>query len=389
MSIQNISKVAVDSKQYSQSNITLSVEQQEVFENVAEELRHGSKPYVYVVGHAGSGKTLLATLLGREIPNTQFTAFTGKACSVLRQRGATNALTLHSLLYGAPSVLTHKHGQSLRWKRREEKINADLIIADECSMIYEKLAQDLTATGVKVLVTGDEMQLPPVKGQPYFTKPDYLLTEIHRQAAGSQPLRLATAIREGRRVKPQRYDIDKIMAADVVIVAFEKTRNTSNQIIRRAKGIRGNDPVVGDRVCCFRNNRDSGVLNGTLWSVQSVDEFREKIAGKVLDLFRLQLVDDIGNTTTVSVDGDYFYDADPRGVPFNNDGLDIFSYGFCLTCHKAQGSEWDRVVVIDETRDYRFPFIIGNLSLAEYRQRWLYTAVTRAKVRVDLMEPPP
>jgi exodeoxyribonuclease V len=98
-------------------------------------------------------------------------------------------------------------------------------------------------------------------------------------------------------------------------------------------------------------------------------------------------VDDIGNVATVTVLEDLFYGADPREVPFDNE-LDVFSYGYALTCHKAQGSEWDRVVVIDETRSEGFRFIMGDLSLSEFTKRWLYTAVTRAKVRVDLMEVP-
>ena len=144
-------------------------------------------------------------------------------------RGAENACTLHSLLYGAPSVLTHKHGQLLRWKRRGEKIVASLIIADECSMIGEKLGRDLIATGVKVLVTGDQMQLPPVKGTPLLHQAGLHIAPDPRQAAGSQPLMLATAIREGGRIKPQPYDIDAILEADIVIVAFEKTRRYLNK----------------------------------------------------------------------------------------------------------------------------------------------------------------
>jgi ATP-dependent exoDNAse (exonuclease V) alpha subunit len=396
MRISNISKVAVDCTQYSQSTFTLSVHQQEVLERV-EKFRRSNKPYFYLAGFAGTGKTEIITRLGRDRDDVRYVAFTGKAASVLRQRGATNATTIHSFLYGAPTVLTHKYGQLLRWKRRPEKINASLIVADECSMIDHKLAEDLIATGVKIVMTGEWMQLPPIKGEPYFTRPDFVLTEIHRQAAGSQPLKLATAIREGKQIKPQRFDIDRIMDADIVICAFEKTRRYLNQMIRRARGIKDNDPVVGDRVCCFRNNRDSGVLNGTLWSVENVEEFTDKVVTsngtggmrtETQYLYRLQLVDDVGNTTTVVVEEDYFYGADPRGVPYDGSGLDIFSFGYALTCHKSQGSEWDRVVVIDQTRSYGFENIIGTLTLAEFRQRWLYTGITRAKEHVTLMEPP-
>ena len=56
---------------------------------------------------------------------------------------------------------------------------------------------------------------------------------------------------------------------------------------------------------------------------------------------------------------------------------------------QSAGSEWNNVVVIDETSSKGFDFIKGDLSLTEYTRRWLYTAVTRAKQAVTVMEPPP
>jgi exodeoxyribonuclease-5 len=381
----DIARLASNCKRNSQSSNILSAHQEEALETVTAELCRSNKKATFLAGLAGTGKTEIVTRLGLGRPDIQYAAYTGKAASVLQRRGADNALTIHSLLYGAPSLIKYKHGQHLVWRRRSERITASLIIADECSMIDGKLARDLLATGVPVLVTGDLMQLPPVSGTAFFTNPDFVLTEIHRQAKDSRPLKMATAIREGRHIKPQRFDLDRIMDADIVIVAFERTRRHLNQIIRRAHGIKGHDPVVGDRVCCFRNNYTSGVLNGTLWTVQNVTEF----TNEQRYLYRLELVDDVGTVTTVSVLEDYFHGADPRTAPYDHDDeLDVFSYGYALTCHKSQGSEWDRVVVIDETGSPGFDRIIGDLSLSEFTKRWLYTAVTRAKQHFVLMEPP-
>ena len=49
-----------------------------------------------------------------------------------------------------------------------------------------------------------------------------------------------------------------------------------------------------------------------------------------------------------------------------------FAYAYAITCHKAQGSEWDKVLVFEEG----FPFN------QEEHKRWLYTAVTRAKEKL-------
>ena len=53
---------------------------------------------------------------------------------------------------------------------------------------------------------------------------------------------------------------------------------------------------------------------------------------------------------------------------------DEFDYGYALTVHKAQGSQWDEVVLFDE-----------SFAFKEMRQRWLYTAVTRAAERLTVV----
>ena len=50
-----------------------------------------------------------------------------------------------------------------------------------------------------------------------------------------------------------------------------------------------------------------------------------------------------------------------------------FTYGYAITCHKAQGSEWDKVLVIEEN----FPFAKVDHA------RWLYTAATRAAEKIS------
>src|SRR5690606_12714869 len=84
---------------------------------------------------------------------------------------------------------------------------AGLVIIDECSMVDEQMGKDLESFGVKILVLGDPFQLPPVKGQGYFTdaQPDFLLTEIHRQAADNPIIRLATDVRSAGRLRYGSY----------------------------------------------------------------------------------------------------------------------------------------------------------------------------------------
>lgn len=81
----------------------------------------------------------------------------------------------------------------------DEKIR--LIIVDEASMIGEDVLLDLLSFGVKCLFSGDNAQLPPVNGTCGLLKnPDYMLTEIVRQAEDNPIIRLATLAREGKTI---------------------------------------------------------------------------------------------------------------------------------------------------------------------------------------------
>ena len=55
-------------------------------------------------------------------------------------------------------------------------------------------------------------------------------------------------------------------------------------------------------------------------------------------------------------------------------GSDEFDFGYALTVHKAQGSQWDDVVLFDESFAFR-----------EHRNRWLYTGITRAARRLTIV----
>ena len=53
----------------------------------------------------------------------------------------------------------------------------------------------------------------------------------------------------------------------------------------------------------------------------------------------------------------------------------LFDFGYAITCHRAQGSSWKNVLVIEE----KFPFD------AVEHARWLYTACTRPEKKLVLI----
>jgi exodeoxyribonuclease-5 len=129
-------------------------------------------------------------------------------------------------------------------------------------------------------------------------------------------------------------------------------------------------PAAGDKLVCLRNNRRKGLLNGALWSV------KEKPAAR-RDILKMRIApdDDAGaKPIKVSVRPECFTgEIEQIEWPLRK-RHDEFDYGYVLTVHKAQGSQWDDVVLFDE-----------SFAFQESRQRWLYTGVTRAAKRLTVV----
>ena len=141
-------------------------------------------PQVFrLFGYAGTGKTTLARHIADGVDGkVLYTAFTGKAASVMRSKGCEGASTIHSLIY-KPRESGEEIPSFDLWDEAPAS-KAKLIIVDECSMVDAELGRDLLSFGVPLLVLGDPAQLPPIQGGGFFTdaEPDAMLTEVHRQA---------------------------------------------------------------------------------------------------------------------------------------------------------------------------------------------------------------
>lgn len=346
-----------------------------------------SKPFQYIAGFAGTGKTTIAKSLA-ELQNgvVVYGAFTGKAAKVMRDNGCHGAQTIHSLIY-KPKQDNETGDFKFRWNRLGPCSESSLIIIDECSMVDETLARDLLRYKVPILVLGDPGQLPPVKGTGYFTEhePDVMLDEVHRQAAESPIIRLATQIRMGEYsrekmsepgllVTDRKEDLsDTVMRAGAIIVGRNNTRCSFNDRMRERHGFTAsNFPQVGETLICLRNDRDTGLFNGGIWEVSQVRKER-LTRGERFQNIRILLPDDPDIKIDVTVHNSFF---NRTTKPFWKllIGSQQFDYGYVLTAHKAQGSQWDEVVVFDESEVFR-----------QEADRWLYTAVTRAARQLTLV----
>ena len=341
---------------------------------------HGA-PFFYLGGYAGTGKTTLAKHFAASINGVSFCAFTGKAALVMRQKGCVGASTIHSLIY---TFDTEAPPGTLRFIRNplSPLLMANLVIVDECSMVNRQLGEDLLSFGKKVLVLGDPAQLPPVEGAGFFTlgEPDFLLTDIHRQAAENPIIRLSQIVREGGKLKlgkhgestviPQsKLDWQALADRDQVLVGLNRTRQTAIAKIRELRG-RALTVEKDDRLICLKNDRQKMLLNGSMWTVLSVREY-----GRSMRL-TLSSQDGLAEAVDIYTRPEMFDGREETLTPAQRRNLDEFTFAEAITVHKAQGSQWDDVAIIDESRQFR-----------EDARAHLYTAITRAASRVLVAVP--
>lgn len=356
-------------------------EQERALGAVAAWLKDGRAQVFRLFGYAGTGKSTLARHVAENVDgDVAFGAFTGKAALVMRSKGCKDARTIHSLIYRATETETEEPSFELNEDSAAAK--AALIVIDECSMVDEELGRDLLSFGKKVLVLGDPAQLPPVKGGGFFTEaePDVMLTEVHRQAAGNPIVRLSMIIREGGRLEQGVYGETRVVGkdgldpalvtgADQVLVGLNRTRRAYNGRLRQLRGFSGELPQSGEKLVCLRNNRKKGLLNGALFTVKSAGAVRR---GKVRLLVEAE--EAAGKFQRVGV-LPQFFDGGEAEIPYaQRRDSDEFDFGYALTVHKAQGSQWDTVALFDESFAFR-----------EHRARWLYTGVTRAAQRLTVV----
>jgi exodeoxyribonuclease-5 len=348
------------------------------------------KPVFRLFGYAGTGKTTLAKELAASVRGTVlYATFTGKAALQLRKKGCDEASTIHSLIYKV-DVCNETGEASFKLNRESDLANAKLLIVDEVSMVDDELARDLLSFKVPILVLGDPAQLPPVKGEGFFinSAPDVMLTEVHRQARDNPIIRLSMDIREGRPLQrgthgeslvAARDDVDAaqlrelVLGADQVLCGLNRTRTAFNRRVRALKDLAGEramwHPAVGDRLICLRNNREKALFNGGLWHARVVEDKFGRF-----DIMAHSIDEPDRDPVWLGVRDEFFNGTERKLDWRERRESHEFTFGWTITCHKSQGSQWDNVVVFDESGAFR-----------DARANWLYTAVTRAAERVTVI----
>lgn len=383
--------------------------------DIALERFTNNQKFTVIAGFAGSGKSTLVKFIIEALSmcgidperDVCFCAYTGKACNVLQKKGNQNVSTLHKLLYEhIPKV------DGTFFRKKKDFIEYKIIVVDECSMMPKELMEDLHRhNDIYIIYLGDPFQLPPVDKNAdnhLLDKPHIFLDEIMRQAAESEIIRLTMDIRNkcpiqymhGREVQilpKEEITTGMLTWADQVIVGTNNTRIAFNNQMRQLLG-HGDMPEDGDKVICLRNywdilsNQESPLVNGMIGYLSNTYNSFLRVpawAGPEGDvaLIGANVVSDAKETYQN-------LEMDKKLILTGSAGLSWktayklakckkvhypipleFTYGYAITCHKAQGSEWDKVLVVEE----KFPYEQNEHA------RWLYTACTRAVDRLVLV----
>lgn len=378
---------------------------------VAIDRHRAGEKYTVIAGYAGTGKSTLVRFiidaLDVEEGYVAYTSFTGKAAEVLRKKGNPNAMTLHKLLYDS---IPRAAGGFFR--KPKANIGYTVVVVDEISMVPKELINLLFKHKVYVICLGDPFQLPPInkdEDNHLLDNPHIFLDEIMRQEADSEIIQLTMKIRnnepinffqgENIQILPkEQLNTGMLLWADQILTATNQRRLNINAQVRALLN-RGPEPEDGDKVICLRNYWDDysingdPMVNGTIGTLTNVFRtWRElpkyvKSDIKKFDVICGDFVTDDGIYEMTEIDrmmlmtGMKCCDwrlAYKLGRLKNKYGEIVpreFAYGYAITCHKAQGSEWDKVLVLEEN----FPFD------KKEHARWLYTACTRASEKLVLV----
>lgn len=394
--------------------ITLTKEQQAVHDSTVDWYTQNRCNYLTISGVAGTGKS---TLIGfivdtikkqSEYISVAYVTYTGKASSVLRSKIDKLDFndyvgTIHSLIYKPVIDAT---GQIIKWILRDS-MPYSLIVLDEASMVGKEIWEDLLGYEIPIIAVGDSGQLPPIGKDNFSLMEDsnLKLEKIHRQALNNPIIKLSLHVRRNGCIPTKvfgpgvaKFNYDSNVPRDIlynynfktnsqILCGMNKTRVTLNNLVR---GVHKYDdrcePYAGEKLICLKNNKKINIMNGQTGYLVSASI-------KTDFLIDLNIImDSHGDETITALShkkafGQTNYDICSKelynekilkGLDFvgKKPNINMFDFGYAISVHKSQGSEWDRIILIEERNQFQDD---------EQYARWLYTAITRASKKLIII----
>lgn len=327
--------------------------------------------FAIITGGAGTGKTTIIKEIASQVKNVRLCCFAGKAAARLREASGMDTSTIHSLLL--------YNGNKFMCPSLAEKT----IIIDEASMVNSSLmAEIITRSPDKLILVGDEAQIPPVgAGQPFHDliklRPDVvtnlLICYRNREAVFKAALKIRNGevpaakdrsdgesweMRNTGNIESTVEIVKKWVSAghldfekDIILAARNDFVDLANEEILKILNPHeaGEKWKINDRIMCLKNTPEIDTWNGTTGTITAID-----------DQGRAWVKGDI----PFSIEG-----RQEAEVLWNKEVLRNCKHAYALTVHKAQGSQYRNVIFCSFQQD---AFTILSRAL-------IYTAVTRTQ----------
>ena len=383
-------------------HIDLTEEQTNLVKKLTDWYKHSSRQWFSYSGAAGTGKTTVIRAFIEELGLQRYIAcaFVGKAVTVLSRQGLP-ASTIHSLIYHVSWIpVMDEKGEPVLNKDGNPKMKVvfslknelpgdlQLIIVDEATMVNDDLAEDILSFGIKTVFIGDNNQLPPVFGvSSVMLNPDFWLTKIMRQAENNPIIYLSQRVLKNLPLQYGIYGKSRVIPSvtldetytryDAIIAGKNKVRDDINEYIRyNIKGVTNRLPVIGDKLICRQNDWDRSIEGNiylTTGMTGIVTDIHRSLGGnKFMSIDFLPEISD-EEFFNLQLDTQYIrmnYE-DRRNYGFSR--YEKFEYGYCVTCHACQGSQFDNVLFINQW-----------FHDADLTKKIQYTAITRAIESIDI-----
>lgn len=381
--------------------IILDPSQQHALNIILQAIERKQK-VISLSGVAGTGKTTLMKKVIETVgKKVILLSPTGKAAVRLKEVVGRSVNTIHSALYGGAEE--DENGKLIWIDPKDLCAPNCLVIVDEASMVSDSLAADLESkipNSSTVLYVGDPFQVPPVNAEPGvdLENPTAKLLTVHRQATDNPVLAFSINIRsdtwptwlksyqdQDPRLKKERglitlvdrYSKELSQGLDSIAICY--TNDTRKEINKAIRDQLGHRAILqpGTKLIVKANNKMVGAYNGEIFTIEklkiynhliwgryAVVKFLEKKTQFMISLKHLGASQSEWRAWTSTIK--------KLPVPFI-----LVDYGYCLTTHSSQGSEWQNVHYFWEPAMSRKYAALRDPEERVECNRIFYTAVTR------------
>lgn len=388
------------------NNFELSGDQKDAIELCLDD----NEKIVSVTGGAGTGKTTILQEVHRQIKERNrrpiLAAPTGRAAKRIQEATGIEARTIHRLLeFPAPFEVDASKGKLKFGEPKRNHYNplpCDYLLLDEASMINSRLWRQVCNAmprGAMIRLFGDINQLPPIdeelpQGESVFKrllndKPaaylphnfrsgDDLIASANRILRGSIPNRVdgvfeivctTDPLRALRHYATEEYHttnhqvltpkkkgvVGSTKLSSLLRTKFNLTTKNESLILER---LYDDDPITifeGDKIIWTKNDYVLNIMNGELGMIDEIND------GTISITFD----DNRHVRIPPKIKGAFGQWYDPRVQ------IDL---AYCMTTHKAQGSEFDSII-----------YFMNRSQAFMLNRNNFYTGVTRAKKKVTVI----